>query len=215
MNKNLKALLITLTMTISSTGAYAQDGVIKLPRPDTSRGLPVMEALQHRHSEREFADRMLTEADLSDLLWAANGVNRPDGRRTAATALNKGDVDVYVITAEGAYFYNPSEHQLEQVAKGDHRELIRGGQEDFPLPPVTVVMATTPTRFGVGDNEQARLMGAVDVGIVSQNIALFCAGTGLVTVPRASMNSNAISTLLGLNDETIVLLNNPVGYPVK
>ena len=87
-----------------------------------------MKALADRHSEREFANKKLSLQDLSDLMWAAIGINREDGKRTAASALNKQDVDVYVLMEEGAYLYDPKAHQLNPVAEGDHRPLIGGKQ---------------------------------------------------------------------------------------
>ena len=101
------------------------------------------------------------------------------------------------------------------MAEGDHRELIRGRQEDFPIPPAALVMVSTPSRFGIPDANASMMMGAVDAGIVSQNIMLFCAANGLVTVPRASMNSAAIATLLKLPEGALPLITNPVGYPAK
>lgn len=210
----MKKLLISIIMTTAITGSMSAESV-KLPAPDLSRGTSLMQAFKDRHSEREFAPEMLTDADLSALLWAANGVNRPDGRRTAPSALNKLDVDVYVLTAEGAYLYVADRHELELLTRGDHRALIRGRQADFPIPPVALVLATTPSRFGVPDKAAAGMMGAVDVGIVSENINLFCAGSGLVTVPRASMDTEALKQLLKVGEGTELLMNNPVGYPVK
>ncbi len=212
----MKKLILFLIMATIFTGANAQaPQVIKLNERNLNRGSSLMQALQDRRSVREYADEPLSPADLSDLLWAADGVNRPDGHHTAATALNKEDVDIYVLLKEGAYLYKPAESELVLVAEGDHRELIRGGQEDFPIPPVTLVMVSTPSRFGVPDAKASMMMGAVDAGIVSQNIMLFCAANGLVTVPRASMDSAALSKLLKLEEGSIPVINNPVGYPVK
>ena len=90
------SLLLVVTM-------YAQDlKAIKLSSPDKNRGSSVMKALSDRHSDREYAAKELSLQDLSDLLWAANGINRPDGKRTAPSALNKQDIDIYVIMKEGA-----------------------------------------------------------------------------------------------------------------
>ena len=200
-----------LIMTIATNALSGEN--IRLLEPDMNRGTSAMNALKNRRSTREFADSMLTLRDLSDLMWAANGVNRLDGHHTAPTALNKEDVDVYVLTAEGAYLYNPAENMLEIVTDGDHRALIRGGQKDFPLAPVNIVMVTNPGRFGIPNPQASAMMGAVDVGIVSQNINIFCAANGLVTVPRASMDTDGLAKLLKVAPGAIVLMNNPVGYP--
>ena len=203
-----------INATMSGLNAKARE-VIKLNEPDMSRPVTMMQAFAQRHSERAFAPEMLTDQDLSDLLWAADGINRPDGHRTAPSGMNAHDVDIYLLTTEGAYLFNPAEKCLTLVAEGDHRELIRGRQEDFPIPPAALVMVSTPSRFGIPDANASMMMGAVDAGIVSQNIMLFCAANGLVTVPRASMDSAAIATLLKLPEGALPIINNPVGYPAK
>lgn len=198
------------------TGATAQAlEPVVLDRPDLNRGTNIMAALSARHSERAFADRMLSHRDLSDLLWAANGINRADGHRTAPSALNRQDVDIYVFTDRGAYLYDAVAGQLKPVADGDHRKLVVGGQPDFPLAPVFLVMVSDLSRFGDFAGDKAAFAGTLDAGIVSENISLFCSGTGLVTVPRMSMDVEGIKKLLGLGDHHLVVINNPVGYPVQ
>ena len=205
-----------MIMAATITGASAAaPQVIALYEPDMNRGASLMQALKDRRSVREYADKELSLRDLSDLLWAADGVNRPDGHHTAATALNKEDIDIYVLRKDGAYIYKPAESELRLVAEGDYRDLIKGRQEDFPIPPVALVMVSTPARFGIPDAAASAMMGAVDAGIVSQNIMLFCAANGLVTVPRASMDSAALTKVLKLADGALPILNNPVGYPAK
>ena len=116
------SLLLVVTM-------YAQDlKAIKLSSPDKNRGSSVMKALSDRHSDREYAAKELSLQDLSDLLWAANGINRPDGKRTAPSALNKQDIDIYVIMKEGAYLYDAKANNLQPIAKGDHRAAVAGSQ---------------------------------------------------------------------------------------
>ena len=119
---------------------------------------------------------------------AAIGINREDGKRTAASALNKQDVDVYVLMEEGAYLYDPKAHQLNPVAEGDHRPLIGGKQTSVNSAPACLLMVSDVSKFGnVGTPQLRERFGALDAGLVSQNIALFCSGCGLVTVPRGSM----------------------------
>ena len=118
----MKRLIICLILMISTLGhILAQElSVIKLNNPNTKRGLPVMEALLQRASVKEWSERKLNIQALSDLLWAANGINRPDeSKRTAASALNAQDVDVYVLMEEGVYLYDAKLQQLTPVAKGD------------------------------------------------------------------------------------------------
>lgn len=195
--------------TLHAQGA----GELKLNRPDLNRGVNVMKAFSDRHSDREFSTRELSLQDLSDLLWAANGVNRPgDGKRTAPSALNKQDVDIYVFLAKGVYLYDASKHVLKLVAEGDHRAVVAGRQDFVKQAPVSLVYVSDLSRFGMGQDEQVKLMGAMDAGIVSQNVNLFCAGVGLSTVPRASMDQEALRKLLKLSDTQVPMMNNPVGY---
>ncbi|MCD8269952.1 MAG: SagB/ThcOx family dehydrogenase [Parabacteroides sp.] len=191
----------------------AQDlTVIKLNAPDKTRGAVVMKAFSDRHSDREFAAKELSKQDLSDLLWAANGINRTDGKRTAPSALNKQDIDVYVIMKDGAYLYDAQAHALTPVAKGDHRSAVAGGQDFVKEAPLSLVLVSDLSRFG-DVSDHTKLIAAMDAGIVSQNINLCCAGIGLSTVPRATMDQKALKEILKLSDNQLPLLNNPVGYP--
>lgn len=187
---------------------------VKSNTPDKNRSVTLMKALSDRHSEREYASKELSLQDLSDLVWAANGINRPDGKRTAPSALNKQDIDIYVVMKKGAYLYKPQSHTLQPVAKGDHRAAVAGGQDFVKSAPVCLVLVSDLSRFGSSD-QHVQLMAAVDAGTVCQNINLFCAAAGLATVPRATMDKTALKSILKLTDTQLPLMNNPVGYPRK
>ena len=205
--KKITLLAIALLMGIV---AFAQ--TTKLPQPNMQRKtLTVMEMFQQRKSVREYSTKMLSDQDLSDLLWAAQGQNRPDGHLTAPTAMNRQEIRLYVFTAKGVSLYNPKEHSLTQVAEGDHRELVASRQDFAKAAPVTLVMVGDFDKFG-SRNEHAQVMVAVDAGIVTQNIDLFCAAAGLATVPRATMDVKGIQSLLGLGENQVPIMNNPVGY---
>lgn len=193
-----------------------------LPVPHIVGSTSVAEALWLRKSERECSSRALSLQDLSNVLWAANGINRPDeGRRTAASALNVQDIDVYVFMMEGVYKYEPVTHSMVLKAEGDHRTIIAGqpsparSQEYAADFPVTLLMISDLARFGGRVDNDIRQMAAIDAGIVSENISLFCAAAGFVTVPRVSMDKTAITELLKLPDTQIPLVNNPVGYKIR
>ena len=205
-----KILLTTLSLWAAASMAQSA-GDIVLNQPDMKRGNSIMQTLAYRHSTRECNGKALSAADLSDLLWAANGVNRADGKRTAPSALNRQDIDIYVVMESGAYLYDAKSHKLVLVAKGDHRGLVAGGQDFVRSFPVSLVMVSDLSRFGKTD-DRTRLMAAVDAGAVSQNISLFCSGCGLVTVPRASMDYDGLTKLLKLKPSQLLLMNNPVGY---
>ena len=136
-----KFLLFSLLVGLFG-GSQAQDlKPIKLNQPNVKRGLPVMTALQKRQSTREYADKKLELQDLSDLLWAAAGINRPEsGKRTSPTAMNKQEIDVYVCLQEGAYLYHPKANSLEPVTKEDLRPAVGGGQGFVATAPVCLVM---------------------------------------------------------------------------
>ncbi|GHT36002.1 dehydrogenase [Bacteroidia bacterium] len=190
--------------------------VIKLDAPDKTGGKPVLKVIADRKSDREFATDKLKSKDLSTLLWAANGINRADGKRTAPSANNAQDVDIYVILEEGAYLYDPKEHALNPIAAGDYRAAVAGGGQAFVKDaPVSLVLVSDLTRLSKEPNEGTKLTGAVDVGIVSQNINIAAAGLGLYTVPRGSMNKDELKKVLKLKDTHYIGLNNPVGYPKK
>ena len=194
-------------MLLMDTACFAQ--TTNLPKPDMQRQtLSVMAAYQQRKSVREYSAKALSDQDMSDLLWAAQGQNRADGHLTAPTAMNRQEIRLYVFTAKSVSLYDPKANTLTQVADGDHRDLMASGQAFAKDAPVVLLMVAD-----LGNNQQAQAMAAVDTGIVCENINLFCSAAGLCTVPRATMDSKAISSLLGLNQNQIPLINNPVGYP--
>ncbi|MDR2651452.1 MAG: nitroreductase family protein [Prevotellaceae bacterium] len=209
----MKKLSIIATMLLVTVFVSAQSlAPIKLNEPDKDRGTSVMKALNDRHSTREFSTEKLSLQDLSDLLWATNGINRPDGRRTAATARNNQDIDVYAIMEEGAYFYDAKNNELTPVAEGDYRALIADRQVSVKDAPVSLLVVSDISRFTGLDVETQKQWGALDAGIVSQNIMIFASGCGLVTVPRVYMNKDELKKVLKLTETQIPMINNPVGY---
>lgn len=210
----MKKILLSALTALSVSNAMAQD--IKLPEPDTKQAsMSVVEALATRHSVREYSSKMLTPQELSNLCWAACGVSRDADHRTSPTAMNKKEILLYVFTEKGAYEYIANSNTLKEVVKGDHRKLIAGGSgfsQDFVLQaPVSLVMIIDFEKFG-SQNDNAIRMGCVDAGNVSENINLYCQSVGLCTVPRATMDSDGIRKLLGLSDQQLPIMNNPVGY---
>ena len=206
------ALIIMMTMTTNITAQTVQ-----LPAPATKGGLDFMTTVATRHSVREFDPvRQLSNQQLSDLLWSAVGINRPDtGMRTNPTAINAQEIDAYLFTADGVYLFDPKANTLDRKVTGDHRGLVAGVGgfvQDFVFDaPVSVVLVADVTRYdrpGMADSTAP----ALDAGIASQNINLYCSAFGLATVPRMTMDAAAIQKLLGLTDRQIPLINNPVGF---
>ena len=186
--------------------------VIKLNPPQKSRGSAIMKAFSERKSVREFSTRSLKTQDLSDLLWAANGINRPDSNRTAPSCRNFQEVELFVILPEGAYIYDAKKHALNPVTAGDYRGEVAGEQDWVKTAPLCIILVADMTKYG-NMSEHSKLMASIDVGIVCQNINLACAGLGLATVPRGTMNHGTLRKVLKLTDVHILLMNNPVGYP--
>ena len=215
----MKKIFATLTvMLIAFSGINAQElQTIKLNAPNKDRGSSVMKALSDRASVRETDTRDLSLQDLSDLLWAANGVNRPDGKRTAPSAINWQEIDVYVINKDGAYLYDATEHSLKPVAKGDFRKHVATSVQEFVTRvPVSLVLVANLEKLGNNaTNRDFLKMVSMDAGIVSQNINIFCSAVGLSTVPRAMMDKEELKKALKLSDKQELMLNNPVGYPKK
>ncbi len=203
-------------IAMNVTGEAQRLEPIKLNPPRLDRGLPVMRALEARASAQEFGGRQLDLQDISDLMWSANGINRPQGgKRTAPSAMNAQDVDVYLLLEEGAYLYDAPKHRLEPVAPGDFRPLAAGRQGKFAAAPAICLLVSDISRFSHGDDSLKMVWAAEDAGIVSQNIALFCAGAGLATRPRASMDGPRLKEALKLSPTQHPMLNCPVSYPVK
>lgn len=188
-------------------------GALELPPPETAGGMPLMQALGARHSRREFADTPLPPQMLSNLLWAANGVNRPGtGQRTAPSAHDWREIDVYVTTADGAYRYDPPTHALKRVAADDIRRLT-GVQEFVADAPVNLVYVADLDRMSGAGNEDKAFYSAADAGFIAQNVYLFCASTGLAAVVRGLLDREALGAALGLGRNQRVILAQSVGYP--
>lgn len=185
----------------------AMAGAAELPAPVTTGGKPLMEALKARQSSREFSGKKLPEQVVSNLLWAAWGVNRPEkGGRTAPSAMNRQEVDVYVMTAEGAYWYNARKHALELAAEGDLRGLV-GTQAFVKDAPLNLVMVADTAKSG------DLVYAAISAGAIAQNVYLYCASEGLATVVRASIDKPALEKGLKLRAGQKILVAQTVGYP--
>lgn len=209
----MKKQFLLLVAALVCLSASAADKTIKLLAPNLTRTAPLMQALADRHSERAFAATPLSLADLSDLLWAANGVNRPDtGRRTAASAMNRQEVDIYVILPEGAYLFDAAKSELTLVTEQDLRPAVAGRQTAVAEAPVALLLVSDNDKFRGPGSDHDIVMRGVDVGIVSANISLFCSAAGLATVPRGSMDLDALRKGLNLTPAQEPMMNHPVGY---
>jgi len=209
------ALVVTVSILLATAAAGQELSAVKLPAPVTTGGKPLMDVLKARQSAREFAADKLSPQVLSNLLWAAWGINRPDGRRTAPSASNRQEIDIYVTLPEGAYRWDASTNTLHPVASAD----LRGstGTQPFPAtaPLNLVYVADTAKLNRPGTDPQQMLNVGADAGFISENVYLFCASEGLATVVRASVPKEALAKALKLKEGQIVVLAQTVGYARK
>ena len=186
---------------------------LALPPACVSGGLPLMEALQRRRSQREFATTALPEQMLGDLLWVACGVNRPelDGR-TAPRAMNYQEIEVYVALPAGLYRYKPAGHVLCLEVPGDVRAVT--GNQDFTADAaLDLVYVADNSRVQLVQGEQREDYAYTTAGAMAQNVYLYCAWQGLATVLRAWVDRGALRAAMKLGVDQQVLLAQTVGYP--
>ena len=195
-----------------------QEGkAIKLPQPQTDGGRPLMQVLKARQTSREFgAETKLPIQILSNLLWAADGVNRPDGKRTAPSAVNWQNIDIYVAIADGLYLYDAPQNALKLLVSED----VRGatGQQNFvKAVPVNLIYVAdlSKANTGRGANPNAEMWSAAEAGFISQNVYLYCASEGLATVVRGMFDRDSLSKVLNLRPDQKIILTQSVGYPKK
>jgi hypothetical protein len=186
--------------------------VIALPAVEPRGGMPLMQALAARRSSREFASQPLPLPVLAGLLWSAFGVNRPDGGRTAPTAINAQEIEVFAALPTGAYRYDAARHALTLVASTDVRR-VTGYQDFVDEAPLDLVYVADHTRMKLVPAGQREAYSSVAAGAICQNVYLYAASNGLATVIRGWIDREAIAEALGLTHDEQVLLSQTVGYP--
>ena len=205
-------LILVLALCLPLAAQTGELQAIRLAKPQMDGGKPLMQVLHDRKSTRSFSGQKLPEQVLSNLIWASFGINRADGRRTAPSASNRQEVDIYVIMPEGIYLYDAKEHVLNPVAAGDFRAQA-GTQDWVKEAPVNLVYVADTAKMGKGTDEQKALTYGADTGFISQNAYLYCASEGLATVVRASVDREALAKTLKLRPEQKIVLAQTVGYP--
>ena len=193
------------------TGSVAAQETISLVPPQMTGGMPIMEALAKRSTARAFDSRDLSDQQMSDLLWAAFGINRPDGKRTAPSARNYQETDIYVLLPQGVYIYDAEAHRLNRLMEGDIREL--GGTQDFVKDaPVTLVLIADLTKINQGGTGDKLQTAYIDAGYISQNIYLYCTSEGLATGARGLIDRPALGDKLNLKETQAIIIAHSVGY---
>ena len=205
-----------ITIILISGGIMSADTLnpVKLPSPSISRSYLLETALKERKSSRDFADRELTLQELSDILWCANGINRPDsGGRTSPSAMNKQDIEIYVFLKNGAYCYDYRGNTLQPVAAGDFRAKL-GMQPYVATAPLNLIYVSDLSKFSfTGDREMKMITAGIDAGHCSQNVYLYCAAAHIGVVVRTSVDKKAVGEILKLKGEATVIMGQTIGYP--
>jgi nitroreductase len=212
--------LILAVMLTQPAGTFKQAGKnlkgelkpIQLLKPQTDGGMPLMQALKARSSSRSYSSKKLPLQVLSNMLWAAWGINRPDGKRTAPSAMNLQEIDVYVALEEGLYLYDAKANMLKPVLAGDIREAT-GGQPFVKDAPVNLVFVADYTKLDRMSARDRDFYSAANTGFISQNVYLFCASEGLSTVVRAYIDKPALAKAMKLRPDQKIILAQSVGYP--
>ena len=205
---------IFLFLLIYSLHLHSQElGSIHLPSPQKEIGMPLMKALELRQSTRSFDTTALPMQEISNLLWAADGINRPEsGKRTAPSAMNWQEVDIYVFLAQGTFLYDAKSNTLQSIQGRDLRELTgkQGFVKDVPL---NLVYTVDERRISRASDEEKNRWSAADVGFIAQNVYLYCASQGLAAVVRGMIDRDALIKALKLKPEQKIILAQSVGYP--
>lgn len=188
--------------------------------PSINEGITVKQALSRRHPSRQFSSEPLSIKNLSEVLWAAYGVNRPDtGKRTAPSACGVYPLELYVALPQGIYLYEPKTQTLTPVVEGDHRAEL-GTQDFVATAPCNIIVVSNYNRFHTGDDELDALMkgheaslSALDAGAVTENVYLYCTCAGINVVERASADEDTIKATLGLGQQHHFVVAMTLGYP--
>lgn len=202
--------IVALFGVVLCLTAVAGENIV-LSRVSDDPGKSIKESLQNRKSSRSYADKELSLQQLSDLLWAANGFNRPK-MRTNATGMNKQSIEIYVCMAKGAYRYDAADNTLVWITDEDLRPAVAGRQAFAATAPVCLVVAADLSD-PIYNSERGVMMSAYDAGIVSGNIYLFCSANDLATICRLTMDVDKLKTALKLSEKHYIHLNHPVGLP--
>ncbi len=188
---------------------------VKLPKPQITGGKPLMEALSARKSMREFGSQELPLQTISNLLWAAFGINRPEsGKRTAPSAANWQEIDIYIAIPKAVYVYDAKTNILKPVISGDLRAQF-GRQAFVKTAPVVLAYVADYSKMGRASQTDKDFYAATDTGFISQNVYLFCASEGLNTVVLGVVDRDTLARTLNLKPEQKIILTQPVGYPKK
>ncbi len=207
--------ILTAGGMLPARGAYAKElRPIQLSRPESAHAGALLKILEKRSSSREFAPDPLPVSVLSNLLWAGFGINRPDGRRTAPSANNLQEIDIYVAAPDGLYLFNAKAQALVPVS-GDDVRALTGKQAYVATAAVNLVYVADMAKRREATGEERMLIAGADTGVIAENVYLYCAAEGLAAVVRAQIDRPALAKALKLRPDQTITLAQCVGYPKK
>jgi nitroreductase len=207
-------VLIAALPLIQNTASGEEQKPIQLSKPQTI-GNPLMQLLAKRSSSREFSSEPLPVNILSNILWAAAGINRPEaGKRTSPSASNRQEVDIYVATVAGLYLYDAKSNLLKPILAADIRGLT-GTQAYVKEAAVNLIYVADYSKMSSASDEAKNMLSAANTGFISENVYLYCASEGLSTVIRASIDRPALAKVMGLRPDQRIILAQSIGYPKK
>ncbi len=214
MMKKVLAVVVFLFLFSYFGVSYSQEmKPIKLLAPNLKGGKPLMQTLKERKSTREFSTKELPLQVLSDLLWAANGINRLDiGHHTAPTAMNMQEIDIYLAKSDGLYLYDAKDNTLVPILAQDIRELT-GNQPFVKTAPINLIFVADYSKMAKAQPTDADFFAATDTGYISQNVYLYCASAGLATVVRGWFDKPVLTKAMQLRPDQKIILTQTVGYP--
>lgn len=209
----MKTVISSFLILICSYMTIFSQNKIQLPKPELDKGKSLMECLEKRQTTRTFTTEKLNNQKISNILWAANGLNRPaENRYTAPTAMNMQELSLYLAKDDGLYFYNPIDNSLEKLANEDIRKetgtQVFVGKADFEL----IIVADITKMGKVQDPARYNFYAGRDAGYISQNIYLICASEGVGTVARGSFDNDKIVKLMKLDRNKFITLVHTIGY---
>lgn len=210
----LSLYCLCISLFISHTPSFSQDQYkMKLPEPQMTGGMPLMEALKNRHTAREFSSEKISMQVLSNLLWAAWGINRPgEGKRTAPSGMDRQEIEVYVSKDDGLFLYDAQNHSLLRILSEDIRTLT-GTQEYVGDAALNIIYVADYSKFGDRAQDLNVIAASTTSGFIGQNVYLFCASEGLATVFRGRIDKEALAKKMGLRQNQGITYCQSVGYP--
>jgi hypothetical protein len=204
-------LFFLFIVTCCLTVLAQEQKEIKLPAPQKEIGKPLMQVLNSRKSIRTFASTPLPFQEISNILWAAFGINREDGKRTAPSSRNIQDIDIFVFIPEGVFLFNAKDNKLVPISPEDLREMT-GTQDYVKSAPLNLVYVSDQSKMGKASSEDKFITSGADAGFIAQNVYLYCASQNLGTVIRASVEKKPLGEKLNLKPDQIIVLSQTVGF---